>query len=88
MNIKYTVQNQDSKRVVSCIVDGEKDLERQFEEVFQIAHGHGIGVFVRENEIELTDYYHASSMAGFDILSREETTEPIHLEWTVVEAQE
>ena len=82
MNIKLTVQNQDNKRKISCVLDGEKDIEHQLEQVFQISPGHGIGVFVRENEIEITDYYHASSMAGFDILSKEETTQPVELKWT------
>ena len=77
MNIKLTVQNQDTKRKISCVLDGEKDMEHQLEQVFQISPGHGIGIFVRENEIEITDYYHASSMAGFDILSKSSTYNPI-----------
>ena len=85
MNIKYTVQNQDNKRKISCIVDGTKNLDVQFDEVFKIARGHGIGVYVRENQLELTDYYHGSAMAIFDILSKEETTEPVDLTWTDVE---
>ncbi len=84
MNVKYTVQNTDNKRILSCILDSEKDIETQLEEVFHIARGHGVGVFVRESEIEITDYYHASAMASFDILSREETNEPVDLKWTEV----
>ena len=33
MNIKLTVQNQDNKRKISCVLDGEKDIEHQLEQV-------------------------------------------------------
>ena len=85
MNIKFTVRNTDSKKVLSCIVDGNQDIERQLETAFGIDHGHGIGVYLREKEVEISDYYHASSMAFFDILFREETTAPVDLNWTDVE---
>ena len=84
MRVIAISKNTDNKRILSCILDSEKDIETQFEEVFHIAHGHGIGVFVREGEIEITDYYHASAMASFNILSREETNEPVDLKWTEV----
>jgi hypothetical protein len=52
-----------------------------------ISRGYGIGVNVREDEIEVTDYYHASSMASFKILCREETQEPLSLKWTEMKIQ-
>ena len=83
MNIKYIVKN-DGGRILSCIIDSVKEPELQFEEVLGLSHGHGIGVYVREDEIEVMDYFHASSMAGFKILSREETEEPLSLKWTEI----
>ena len=84
MRIKYTVRN-DWGKILTCVVDGEKDLIDQLEEVLRIRHGNGIGVDVREAEIEVTDYYYGSSMASFAILSREETQEPVSLRWTYLE---
>ena len=84
MNIRYTVKN-DWGNILCCVVDGEKDLTSQLEEVLCIRHGNGIGVVVREAEIEVTDYYYGSSMASFAILSREETQEPVSLRWTYLE---
>ncbi len=86
MNIKYTVKNEGG-RILSCVLDAEKELDLQLEEVMGISHGYGIGVNVRENEIEVTDYYHASSMASFKILCREETKEPLSLKWTEMKIQ-
>ena len=84
MNIRYTVKN-DWGKILCCVVDGEKDLTSQLEEVLYIRHGNGIGVIVHEAEIEVTDYYHGSAMASFAILSREETQEPVSLRWTYLE---
>lgn len=87
MNIKYTVRN-DWGKILTCVVDGEKDLQPQFEEILHIQRGNGIGVMLHENEVEVTDYYHGSSMAGFAVLSREETEEPVSLCWTYLNKTE
>ena len=81
MNIKFTVKS-DGGRILTCVLDAEKELDLQLEEVMGLSHGHGIGVTVREDEIEVVDYYHASSMAGFRVLCREETEDPLSLKWT------
>ena len=82
MNVKYTVKNVDNGRVLSCVLDPNENIEDQLTQVFKITPGHGIGVFVRDSEIEVTDYYHASCMATFEILSKEETDAPLRTEWT------
>ena len=82
MNVKYTVKNVDNGRVLSCVLDPNENIEDQLTRVFKITPGHGIGVFVRDSEIEVTDYYHASSMAAFEILSKEPTDAPLRIEWT------
>ena len=83
MNVKYTVKNVDSGRTTSCVIDPNGNIEDQLLQVFQITPGHGIGIFVRGSEIELTDYYHASSMAMFEILSKTETSDPVSKEWQI-----
>ena len=72
----------DNGKVVSCVLDPEKNVEEQLMDVFGIAPGHGIAAYVRGSDIELTDYYHASSMAAFEILSKEPTDAPVRTEWT------
>ena len=84
MNIKYTVRN-DWGEILTCVVDGDKDLTAQFEEILQIRRGNGIGLIFRQEEIEVTDSYHGSAMAIFSILSRGETQEPVSLRWTSLE---
>ena len=83
MNVKYTVKSENGA-TLSCVIDAEGKADLQFETLMGISHGHGIGVYVREDEIEVTDYYHASVMAIFKILSREETDEPLSLKWTEI----
>ena len=82
MNIKYTVKNVDNGCVLSCVLDPNENIEDQLTQVFKITPGHGIGVYVRDSEIEVTDYYHASSMAEFEILSKTETPDPVSKQWT------
>ena len=82
MNIKYTVKNTESGRITSCVLDPNGNIEDQLTQVFKITPGHGIGVYVRDSLIEVTDYYHASSMATFEILSKEPTDAPLRIEWT------
>ena len=84
MNVKYTVKNIDNGKVVSCVLDPEKNVEEQLMDVFGIAPGHGVAAYVRGSDIELTDYYHASCMAIFRILSVEQTNEAVSLRWTDV----
>lgn len=83
MNIKYTVKS-DSGWILTCVVDGGKDLKPQFEEILYIRPGNGIGLTFLAEEIEVTDYYHGSAVALFKILSREETEESVSLRWTEV----
>ena len=85
MNIKFTLKNIDTNKIISCTVDGNQDIENQLETAFGIDHGHGVGVYLREKEVEISDYYHGSAMAIFDILSKEETLDPVDLKWTEVE---
>ena len=87
MHIRYTVRN-DRGEILICVVDGEKDLVTQFEEILYIRPGNGISVTVRDEEVEVVDYYHGSSMAGFAVLSREETDDPVSLRWTRIEKPE
>jgi hypothetical protein len=82
MNVKYTVKNVDNGRVLSCVLDPNENIEKQLTQVLKITPGYGIGVYVRDSLIEVTDYYHASSMAEFEILSKEPTDAPVRTEWT------
>jgi hypothetical protein len=84
MHIRYTVRN-DRGEILTCVVDGEKDLITQFEEILYIRPGNGISVTVRDEEVEVVDYYHASSMASFAVLSQEETVDPVSLRWARIE---
>ena len=81
MNIKYTLKNIDTGWIISGVIDGEQKAEPQLGNLFQIASGNGIGVNLFPDRVELTDYFHASAMAVFTILSVEETTEPLSAKW-------
>ena len=81
MNVKYTLKNVDNGWVFSGVFNEEENLELQLMKHFCITPGHGIGVNIDGDRIELSDYYHASSMAEFAVLSREETGEPVSSKW-------
>ena len=81
MHVKYRLKNLDTGWIFSGVIDGDRKAEPQLEALFQIGSGNGIGVNLFPDRVELTDYFHASAMAEFTILSKEETTEPLSAKW-------
>lgn len=82
MNKKYVFRNVDSGATLSCILDGDKKIEDQLEQICGIGKGGGLSVVMREDGAEIMDYFHASSMAFFKLLSSEDTDLPVSLKWT------
>ena len=82
MNKKITVKNQEGK-IRYCILSGEEDLEKQFNDWY-FGQGHtGMGYTVHFNgtEVRVLDYYVNETRAVFEVLSIEDTdAEPV-LAW-------
>jgi hypothetical protein len=66
------------------VLSDEKDYGYQLEEMMQVGHNNGLCVEVDEKWISVLDYYHAETMAKFEILSIKETEEPVTAEWKAV----
>ena len=83
MNKKFTVRTPRGETAY-CVLSREKDYGYQLEEMMQVGHSNGVCVEVDETWISVLDYYHAETMAKFEILSTEETEEPVTAEWKPV----
>ena len=85
MNKKITVRT-NSGTVCYCILSGNENLEEQFNEWYFGSKHPGGGVCVRfdEQTLSVVDYFHGESMADFEILSIEDTDEPVLTKWVNV----
>ena len=84
MHLKFTVITPHGTKTC-CVIDKEKDLEYQLEDIVRIGHGHGLAVHLEKEWINVVDYYHAENMAEYKILSVEETDAPLSTGWETVE---
>jgi hypothetical protein len=82
MNKKITARNERGI-VCYCILSGEDSIEEQFNLWYFDSRHPGGGVCVRfdTSKISVVDYFHAESMADFEILSIEDTDEPVMTKW-------
>ena len=83
MNKKFTVQTPKGE-MAYCVLSDEKDYGYQLEEMMQVGHSNGVCVEVDEKWISVLDYYHAETMAKFEILSTEDTEESVTDGWRPV----
>jgi hypothetical protein len=74
MNVKYTVRTPQGE-IAYCVIDKNKDCVSQFEEV--MALGRRLAVRLEDEWINVVDYYHDERMAGYKILSVEDTDKPL-----------
>lgn len=72
MNKKIVFENNHGKKVYFILSD-TVDLKTQLLETFSISAGHGLTVEMTEKQIEIVDYFHADTVARFEILSILET---------------
>ena len=84
MNQKVTVVNDDGKRLF-CVVSAQEDLEAQMKDVLGVTPGYGMTVEVCGDKIRLVDYFHGDTRATFTIVSREDTDQPVNLNWKTEE---
>ena len=83
MNVKYTVRTPKGETAYCVLSRGEK-FGYQLEEMMQVGHNNGVCVEVDETWISVLDYYHAETMAKFEILSTEDTEESVTDGWRPV----
>ena len=81
MNKKYVLRNVDSGATFSCVIDENRKIEDQLEEYVGVRKGGGLAIRMREDGVELMDYFHNSSAAMFKILSVEDTDLAAPMKW-------
>lgn len=82
MNKKITVKHPDGK-ILYCILSGDRSFEDQLNEWhYGDANPRGgLCIYVRERTIDVTDYYTASALVSFEILSIENTQLDVAPQW-------
>ena len=83
MNKKITVRREDGT-IFYCVLDGDKDLQEQFN-IWYFGEAHprnGLCVDFDGKSVDVLDYFHAEKMASFDVVAIEDTDRELLLEWT------
>lgn len=83
MNKRYVLKNA-HEETVSCVLSAEQNPQDEWETVFGIRKGYGLGVDVREKTIAVVDHFHADTVTKFEILSVTDTDEPTRYQLTAV----
>lgn len=86
MNKKLTVLTPRGNTTY-CVLDSDKDYEKQLEELFDI-HGHGLCVVFDGKNVKVRDYFCDETMATFEVLSFEDCEEEVVLAWQGLQSNE
>ena len=80
MNKKITVKTQ-SGSICYFIIDDAQNIEAQLARLHGQSADHGITFRMTETQIQMVDYYCHDVIGSHLILSTEDTTEPVSLQW-------
>ncbi len=83
MNKLLTVKAE-SGRMLTCVLDAERDFAAQLAELLDVRAGYGRSVSFDGQEIRIVDYYCNETLGYFDVLSIEDTAAPVSLHWTEI----
>ena len=86
MNPKITVRTQCGE-ICYCIIDPAQNVDSQLAQLHGQTVGHGITFRMTETQIQQVDYYCNDVMGSHQILTVEETDEPISLQWNPINNQ-
>lgn len=76
MQKKICLRNSFEKKV-ACVVCAEAPLQKELEKVFIEHPGQGFSLEVTETAVRIVDYFAGETRAEFQILSIEDTDEPL-----------
>lgn len=80
MNKKLTVKNEFGKTVY-CILSDTESYENQMMSVLSLQQGCGYTIDFKEDFVYVKDYRTDETVGTFEVLSFEDTTENIVLDW-------
>ncbi|MBR2406201.1 MAG: hypothetical protein IKB04_04040 [Clostridia bacterium] len=84
MNKRLVMKNPHGN-IVSCILSTEIDYKEQLHQVFALSTGQGISAELCTDTVVIRDVFHGETIAEFQVLSLEETTEPVSYDLTPAE---
>ena len=80
MNKKVTVKTEHGD-IVYCVVNGESPIEKQLGNFWNTDGNGGLSTRLKNNQIQIVDYFHDELFAFFDILSIEDTELEVDYKW-------
>lgn len=86
MNQKVTVKTQRGD-LCYFIIDPSQNIANQLAQVHSSTVGHDITYTMTETQVQMIDYFHDEVMGAHEILSIEDTAEPVSLQWNAVTSE-
>ena len=83
MNKKLIVRF-DSGALKSCVLDGNRYIDDQLTEKFGYRPGCGYAAEINGDKVRIYDVFHQDTVATLPIVSFEDTTDKVDLNWTEI----